>query len=65
MNKATTIILGASHWHVPLCADRIAEQHDVVGVSDPDPSRTKHLADLWDATLFQSWEEVLAAHGDA
>ena len=65
MNKAKTIILGASHWHMPLCADRIAEQHDVVGVSDPDPSRTKHLADLWGAPLYQSWEEVLAAHGDA
>jgi predicted dehydrogenase len=65
MKKAKTIILGASHWHVPLCADRVAEQHDVVGVSDPDPSRTEHLARLWDAPLYQSWEEVLAAHGDA
>jgi predicted dehydrogenase len=65
MNKAKTIILGASHWHVPLCADRIAERHDVVGVSDPDPSRTEHLAMLWDAPLYQSWEDVLAAHGDA
>ena len=46
MNKAKTIILGASHWHMPLCADRIAEQHDVVGVSDPDRSRTEHLACL-------------------
>src|SRR6478672_7450302 len=65
MSKAKTIILGASHWHVPLYADRIAEQHDVVGVSDPDPSRTQHLAALWDAPLYQSWEEVLDAHADA
>ena len=65
MKKAKTIILGASHWHVPLLADRIAEQHDVVGVSDPDPSRTEHLARRWDAPLYQSWEDVLAAHGDA
>lgn len=65
MKKARTIVLGASHWHVPLCADRIAEQHDVVGVSDPDLSRTEHLARLWDAPLYQSWEEALAAHGDA
>ena len=65
MNRAKTIILGASHWHMPLCADRIAEQHDVVGVSDPDLSRAEHLAGLWDAPLYQSWEEVLAAHGDA
>jgi predicted dehydrogenase len=65
MSKARTIIFGASHWHVPLCVERIAEQHDVVGVSDPDPSRTEHLARLWDAPVYQSWEEALAAHGDA
>lgn len=65
MSKATTIILGASHWHVPLCADRIAERHDVVAVSDPDPSHTEHLARLWNAPLYPSWPEVLAAHGDA
>ena len=64
MSKARTIILGASHWHVPLYADRIAEQHDVVGVSDPDPSRTEHLARFWDAPLYRSWEDVLAAHAD-
>jgi predicted dehydrogenase len=65
VTKAKTIILGASHWHVPLYADRMAEQHDVVGVSDPDPSRTQHLADRWGAPLYSSWEDVLAAHGDA
>lgn len=65
MNKAKTMILGASHWHMPLCASRIAEKHDVVGVSDPDPSRVEHLAALWDAPLYPSWHEVLAAHGDA
>lgn len=65
MNRARTIVLGASHWHLPLCAARIAERHDVVGVSDPDPAHTAHLAQLWDAPLFPSWQEVLAAHGDA
>lgn len=65
MNQAKTIVLGASHWHVPLYADRIAVRHDVVGVSDPDRSRTEHLARLWDAPLDASWENVLAAHGDA
>jgi len=64
VSRAKTIILGASHWHMPLCAARIAEQHDVVGVSDPDPSHAKHLADLWDAPLYASWEEVLGAHRD-
>jgi predicted dehydrogenase len=64
MSKAKTIILGASHWHAPLYADRIAQRHDVVGVSDPDPSRTQHLARLWHAPLYPSWEEVLGAHAD-
>ena len=63
MNRAKTIILGASHWHMPLCADRIAERHQVIGVSDE--SYTEHLAQLWNAPLYQSWKDVLAAHGDA
>jgi predicted dehydrogenase len=62
--RARTIVLGASHWHVPLYADRIAAEHDVVGVSDPDRSRVERLARLWDAPLYSSWEDVLAAHGD-
>jgi predicted dehydrogenase len=65
MKKAKTIVLGGSHWHMPLCAARIAAQHDVVGVSDADLSRAERLADLWGAPLYESWEEVLAAHGDA
>ena len=65
MKKARTIVLGASHWHVPLYADSIARRHDVVGVSDPDPSRVEHLARLWNAPLHSSWQDVLAAHGDA
>lgn len=64
MSKAKTIVLGASHWHMPLCADRIAAQHDVVGFSDPDLSRTTHLEDLWHAPSYRSWEDVLAAQGD-
>jgi len=63
--KAKTIILGASHWHLPLCAGRIAERHDVVGFSDPDPSHTEYLAGVWRAPFYQSWEELLATHGDA
>ena len=65
MKRARTIVLGSSHWHVPLYADRIARLHDVVGVSDPNPSRVEHLARLWNAPLRSSWQDVLAAHGDA
>jgi len=62
MSKAKTVILGASHWHVPLYADSIARRHDVVGVSDPDPGRVQHLARQWKAPLVSSWQGVLAAH---
>ena len=65
MKRARTIVLGSSHWHVPLLADRIARLHHVVGVSDPDPSCVEHLARLWNAPLRSSWQDVLAAHGDA
>lgn len=58
-------MLGASHWHTPLYADRVAERHDVVGVSDPDRARTEHLARRWDAPLFSSWEELVDARRDA
>lgn len=63
--KAKTIVLGASHWHMPLCASRIAERHDVVALSDADPSLVEDLAVLWRAPLYQSWKEVLANHRDA
>ena len=65
MKRAKIIILGASHWHVPLYAESIARQHDVVGVSDPDPSAVEHLAQLWDAPVHASWQDVLTAHQDA
>ena len=41
---------------------RLAERHDVVGVSDPDPSHTEHLARLWDAPLYPSWQDALATY---
>ena len=65
MARARTLVLGASHWHVPLCAERIAAQHDVVGISDPDPACVEDLARLWDAPRYQSWKDALAIHGDA
>ena len=65
MKRAKTLVVGASHWHLPLYADKIAAQHDVVGVSDPDASRVSRLARLWNAPLYSSWEEILAVHGDA
>jgi predicted dehydrogenase len=64
MSKAKTIILGASHWHLPLCAERMVERHDVVGISDPDASCTQPASEIWGAPVHASWEEALTAHGD-
>ena len=41
VSRARTVVLGASHWHVPLYAATIAEVHDVVGLSDDDPERVR------------------------
>jgi predicted dehydrogenase len=65
MKKARAIVVGPSHWHMPLYAERIAAQHDVVGISDPDASRVSRFTRLWNAPLYSSWEELLAVHGDA
>jgi predicted dehydrogenase len=64
MSKARTIIVGASHWHLPLCADRISAEHEVIGVSDEVPSRAENLAQRWRAPLFSSWEELIDAAQD-
>ena len=61
MNKAKTIVLGASHWHVPLYADSFARRHDLVGVSDPAPSASSTLQTV-ERPLLSSWQGVLAAH---
>lgn len=58
-------MIGASHWHAPLYADRIAAQHDVLAISDAIPASGEKLAALWNAPLYSSWEELLSRHRDA
>lgn len=62
MSKARTVIIGASHWHVPLYAQAIADRHEVLGTSDPDMSRVEPLSHLWGGTLHSSWEELLGSY---
>ena len=59
MSGARTIVLGASHWHVPLYAAAIAEVHDVVGLSDDDPERVGDLAELWGSPVEADWRRLL------
>src|SRR5829696_1602269 len=59
MSGARTIVLGASHWHVPLYAATIAEVHEVVGLSDDDPERVRDLAQLWGRPVDADWCRAL------
>jgi predicted dehydrogenase len=65
MNPARTMVFGPSHWHVPLCAERIGARHDVIGVSDDDADTAQQYARRWDARAFQRWQDLLEAHPDA
>ncbi|MCR2816856.1 Gfo/Idh/MocA family protein [Microbacterium jiangjiandongii] len=64
MTRARTIIIGPTHWHVPLYSERIAARHDVIAVSDPDTATAQQTADAWEAPLYGSWRELLAEHPD-
>jgi predicted dehydrogenase len=55
VTRAHTVVIGASHWHVPLYAAAIAEVHDVVGISDDDPERVLDLAKLWGVPIEADW----------
>ena len=59
MSGARTVVFGASHWHVPLCAPAIAEVHDVVGLSDEDPGQVEELAELWGAPVEADCHRLL------
>ena len=59
MTHVRTIILGASHWHVPLYAQAIGEEHNVLGVSDDDVSIVQGLADGWGAPVEADWRKLV------
>ncbi|MET0315793.1 MAG: Gfo/Idh/MocA family oxidoreductase [Rhodococcus fascians] len=59
VTRARTVVFGASHWHVPLCAAAIAAEHTVVGVSDDDPTRVRELAELWGCSVDTDWMRLL------
>lgn len=59
MSRPRTVILGASHWHVPLYARAIAEEHQVVGFSDEDPSLVQELAETWGVPVETDWRRLV------
>jgi predicted dehydrogenase len=59
VSRARTIVVSASHWHVPLYAPTIAEVHRVIGLSDEDPTLVSDLGALWDAPVEADWRRLL------
>lgn len=59
MSKTRTIVLGASHWHVPLYARAIGEEHQVVGISDDNVSLVQGLAKAWGAPVEADWRTLV------
>lgn len=59
MTRARTVVFGASHWHVPLCAPAIAAEHSVVGVSDDHPEQARGVAELWGCPVDADWRRLL------
>jgi predicted dehydrogenase len=59
MSRPRTIILGASHWHVPLCTRAIGEEHQVVGISDENVSLVRGLAEAWSAPVEADWRSLV------
>jgi len=59
MSRPRTIILGASHWHVPLLARAVGEEHQVVGISDENASLVQGLAETWGAPVNADWRNLV------
>lgn len=65
MDRPKALVLGPSHWHLPLYADRIAARFDVIGVSDANTDAATPFAAGWGAPLFADWREMVSEHPDA
>ncbi|MBI5029486.1 MAG: Gfo/Idh/MocA family oxidoreductase [Chloroflexi bacterium] len=58
--KPRVAILEASHWHVPLYLDALAEQADVVAIADKNSEIVMARANVLGATAYQDWHEAAA-----
>lgn len=58
--QARTIVVGASHWHVPLYVPAMTDVHHVVGLSDVRPDLVADLAHLWGLPGVETdWHRLL------
>ncbi|MFC9837926.1 Gfo/Idh/MocA family protein [Rhodococcus sp. NPDC127530] len=61
--RAGTVVLGASHWHMPLYRDAIGRRHHVLSVQDDDVDTAGELAQFWGAPSTASVDEALDRDG--
>lgn len=59
VTRARTVVIGAAHWHVGLCAAAMAEVHEMVGVSGVDPAGVVDLAQQWGCPVVTDWRRLL------
>lgn len=57
--RARTIVIGASHWHVPLYASAITEVHGFLGCSDTDPTRIPAALTAAADITTARWQDLL------
>lgn len=58
--RARTIVVGASHWHVPLYVPAMTDVHHVVGLSDVRPDLVGDLAVHWGLPGVETdWRRLL------
>lgn len=58
--RRRAVVLGASHWHVPLYREAMLERHQVVAVQDSDPDAVAG-ASSWGVPITASVEAALSA----
>jgi predicted dehydrogenase len=58
--RSRVVVLGASHWHVPLYRDALLDRHQVLAVQDADPDAVDSALS-WGVPITTRLEEALAS----
>jgi predicted dehydrogenase len=57
--RTNVVVLGGSHWHVPLYRDALARRHRVLAVQDAVPHLVDDLAATWGAAVTTEVDDAL------
>lgn len=58
MTNPRTIVIGAAHWHVPLCVPAMLERNDIVGIHDDAPALVAEFAAAAGVTATDDWRSL-------